>query len=325
MTTDGAAGRAPIKRLSRAEAVAVTAPFVAPTRLQLALRPWRRRLREYLLLTRMHRPIGTLLLLWPTLWALWIAAAGLPDLKILLIFVLGTFVTRSAGCVINDFADRDFDPHVRRTRERPLAARRVSPYEALGLFVVLMLVAFALVLQLDALTIRLSVIGAVLAITYPFFKRFFPAPQLYLGMAFGWGVPMGFAAQLGEVPRLGWLVFLVAITWAGVYDTLYAMVDRDDDRQLGIRSTAILFGDMDRAAIGVMQLIVLGGLVLVGQDLGFSRPYWAGLAVAALLFAWQQWLARDRSRDACFEAFLNNNYVGLAIFAGIAVEYALRG
>ena len=324
-TEEGTAVRV-VKRLSRAEAVAVSmaAPFVPPARWQLALRPWQRRLREYLLLTRMQRPIGALLLLWPVLWALWIAADGLPDFRILTIFVLGTLVTRSAGCVINDFADRDFDPHVRRTRDRPLAARRVSPYEALGLFVVLMLVALALVLQLNTLAIQMSVIGAVLAITYPFFKRFFPAPQLYLGIAFGWGVPMAFAAQLGEVPRVGWLVFLVAIIWAGVYDTLYAMVDRDDDQQIGIRSTAILFGDMDRVAIGVMQLIMLGGLALVGQGLGFGRPYWAGLAVAALLFAWQQWLARDRGRDGCFEAFLNNNYVGLAIFIGIAADYALR-
>ena len=312
------------KRLSRAEAVDVVTPVARKSRLQLAWLPWRRRLREYVLLTRMHRPIGTLLLLWPVLWALWIAGDGIPDFKVLGVFVLGTFLTRSAGCVINDFADRDFDPHVRRTRERPLAARRVSPYEALGLFGVLMLVAFVLVLQLDALTIRMAVVGAGLAITYPFFKRFFPAPQLYLGIAFGWGVPMAFAAQVGEVPRVGWLIFLVTVTWAGVYDTLYAMVDRDDDRVIGIRSTALLFGEMDRVAIGAMQLIMLWGLVLVGQGMGFGRAYWAGLAVAALLLAWQQWLARERQRDACFEAFLNNNYVGFAIFVGIAAEYALR-
>ncbi len=314
------------RKLSRAEAIAVTEQTHAPTRtpLQLALLPWRRRLHEYVLLTRMHRPIGTLLLLWPVLWALWIGGDGIPDFGVLLVFVLGTFITRSAGCVINDFADRDFDPHVRRTRERPLAARRVSPYEAIWLFVVLMLLAFALVLQLDALTVQMSVIGAVLAASYPFFKRFFPAPQLYLGIAFGWGVPMAFAAQLGEVPRVGWLIFLVTVIWAGVYDTLYAMVDRDDDRHIGIRSTALLFGDMDRVAIGAMQLIMLWGLWLVGEGLGFGRAYWAGLSVAAVLFGWQQWLARGRERDACFEAFLNNNYVGLAIFVGIAAEYALR-
>ncbi len=300
------------------------APFVPPTSMQLALRRLRRRLREYALLTRLHRPIGTLLLLWPVLWALWIAAGGFPGLRILALFVAGTLLTRSAGCVINDFADRDFDPHVRRTRDRPLAARRVSPYEALALFAVLMLAAFAVVLQLDLLTVQLSLIAAVLAATYPFFKRFFPAPQLYLGMAFGWGVPMAFTAQVGSVPRVGWLLFLITVVWAGIYDTLYAMVDRDDDRQIGIRSTALLFGDMDRVAIGVMQLIMIWGLALIGQGMGFGRPYWAGIAVAALLFGWQQWLARGRDGPGCFRAFLNNNYVGCAVFVGIAAEYALR-
>jgi 4-hydroxybenzoate polyprenyltransferase len=301
-----------------------TTPFVPPTPGQLRLRRLRRRFREYALLTRLHRPIGTLLLLWPVLWALWIAADGLPDLRILALFVAGTLLTRSAGCVINDFADRDFDPHVRRTRDRPLAARRVSPYEALVLFAVLMLAAFAVVLQLDLRTVQLSLIAAVLAATYPFFKRFFPAPQLYLGIAFGWGVPMAFTAQVGTVPRVGWLLFLIAVIWAGIYDTLYAMVDRDDDRQIGIRSTALLFGDMDRIAIGVMQLIMLWGLGLVGTGMGFGRPYWAGLCVAALLFGWQQWLARGRDGPGCFRAFLNNNYVGAAVFVGIAAEYALR-
>ncbi len=302
----------------------VAEPFVAPTLRELRALRLRRRLREYAQLTRLHRPIGTLLLLWPVLWALWIAADGLPPLRILAIFVLGTVLTRSAGCVINDFADRNFDPFVRRTRDRPLAARRVSPYEALALFGVLMLAAFVLVLQLDLYTVQLSLIGAVLAVTYPFFKRFFPAPQLYLGMAFGWGVPMAFAAQLGTVPRVGWLIFLVAVIWAGIYDTLYAMVDRDDDRMIGIRSTALLFGDMDRIAIGTLQLIMLWGLWLIGEGMGFGRPYWAGLSVAALLFAWQQWLARGRDRPGCFKAFLNNNYVGGAVFLGIAVEYVLR-
>ena len=311
------------ERLSRPDTKA-DMPFVPPTALQLALRRLRRRFHEYVLLTRLHRPIGTLLLLWPVLWALWIAADGLPDLRMLAIFVVGTLLTRSAGCVINDFADRDFDPHVRRTRDRPLAARRVSPYEALGLFVALMLAAFVVVLQLDLYTVQLSMIGAVLAVTYPFFKRFFPAPQLYLGIAFGWGGPMAFAAQVGTVPRVGWLIFLIAVIWAGIYDTLYAMVDRDDDRALGIRSTALLFGDMDRVAIGVMQLIMIWGLLLVGQGMGFGRAYWAGVGVAAALFAWQQWLARGRDGAGCFRAFLNNNYVGFAVFVGLAAEYALR-
>ncbi len=295
----------------------------APDAASLRWRRLRRSLHEYGLLTRLNRPIGILLLLWPVLWALWIAAGGVPDLKLLVIFVAGTVLTRSAGCVINDFADRDFDPHVRRTRDRPLAARRVSPYEALALFAVLMLAALVLVLQLDGLTIRLSLVAAGLAISYPFVKRFFPAPQLYLGIAFGWGVPMAFAATTGGIPKVGWLVFLVTVLWAGIYDTLYAMVDRDDDLLIGIRSTAILFGDMDRVAIGIMQLVMVWGLVLVGQNLDFSLPYYAGVVAAALLFGWQQWLARDRSRDQCFRAFLNNNYVGLALFLGIAGEYAL--
>lgn len=295
----------------------------APDAAALRWRRLRRSLHEYGLLTRLNRPIGILLLLWPVLWALWIAAGGVPDLKLLVIFVAGTVLTRSAGCVINDFADRDFDPHVRRTRDRPLAARRVSPYEALVLFAVLMLAALVLVLQLDGLTLRLSFVAAGLAISYPFVKRFFPAPQLYLGIAFGWGVPMAFAATTGGIPKVGWLVFLVTVLWAGIYDTLYAMVDRDDDLLIGIRSTAILFGDMDRVAIGIMQLVMVWGLVLVGQNLDFSLPYYAGVGAAALLFGWQQWLARDRSRDQCFQAFLNNNYVGLALFLGIAGEYAL--
>jgi 4-hydroxybenzoate polyprenyltransferase len=295
----------------------------APDAASLRWRRLRRSLHEYGLLTRLNRPIGILLLLWPVLWALWIAAGGVPDLKLLVIFVAGTVLTRSAGCVINDFADRDFDPHVRRTRDRPLAARRVSPYEALVLFAVLMLAALVLVLQLDGLTLRLSLVAAGLAISYPFVKRFFPAPQLYLGIAFGWGVPMAFAATTGGIPKVGWLVFLVTVLWAGIYDTLYAMVDRDDDLLIGIRSTAILFGDMDRVAIGIMQLVMVWGLVLVGQNLDFSLTYYAGVVAAALLFGWQQWLARDRSRDQCFRAFLNNNYVGLALFLGIAGEYAL--
>ena len=295
----------------------------APDAASLRWRRLRRSLHEYGLLTRLNRPIGILLLLWPVLWALWIAAGGVPDLKLLVIFVAGTVLTRSAGCVINDFADRDFDPHVRRTRDRPLAARRVSPYDALALFAVLMLAALVLVLQLDGLTLRLSLVAAGLAISYPFVKRFFPAPQLYLGIAFGWGVPMAFAATTGGIPKVGWLVFLVTVLWAGIYDTLYAMVDRDDDLLIGIRSTAILFGDMDRVAIGIMQLVMVWGLVLVGQNLDFSLTYYAGVVAAALLFGWQQWLARDRSRDQCFRAFLNNNYVGLALFLGIAGEYAL--
>jgi 4-hydroxybenzoate polyprenyltransferase len=282
------------------------------------------RWRDFVYLTRLHRPIGIFLLLWPTLWALWLASDGVPDMLPLVVFVLGTVLMRSAGCVINDFADRDFDPHVKRTRDRPLAARRLSPYDALTLFALLCIAAFVLVLQLNALAIQLSFIGAALTVSYPFFKRFFPAPQFYLGVAFGWGVPMAWAAQTGGIARTGWLLLLVAIVWAAIYDTYYAMVDRDDDVVLGLRSTAILFGDMDRVIIGVMQGIMLFGLALAGRAEQLGTPYWLGLAAAALLFVWQQWSTRERARDACFRAFLNNHWVGLAVFAGIAADFALR-
>ncbi len=283
-----------------------------------------RRWLDYVYLMRLHRPIGIFLLLWPTLWALWLAADGLPEPFILVVFVAGTVLMRSAGCIINDFADRDFDPHVRRTRDRPLAARRVSPHEALALFGLLCAVAFLLVLQLNALTVMLSFVGAALAVSYPFFKRFFPAPQFYLGIAFGWGIPMAWAAQTGAVPRTGWLLLLVSVVWAAIYDTWYAMVDRDDDAALGLRSTALLFGELDRVVIGVMQAMMLFGLVLAGRIEQLGAPYWAGLGVAAALFGWQQWRTRDRARDACFRAFLNNHWVGLAVFAGIAGDFALR-
>ena len=284
---------------------------------------WNRQLRDYAQLMRLHRPIGILLLLWPTLWALWIASAGRPDPTILVIFVLGTIVMRSAGCIVNDLVDRDFDPHVKRTRDRPLAARRISPYEALVLFALLIAIALWLVAQLDEFTIRLSVLGAALTITYPFFKRFFPAPQIYLGVAFGWGVPMAFAAQAGNLPRVAWLLLMAAVVWATIYDTEYAMVDRDDDRALGLKSTAILFGEMDRLVIGALQAMMLFALLLVGRLQEFGLWYSVSVAVAAALFAYQQWLMRERDRDGCFRAFLNNNIVGLAIFGGIAAQYAL--
>jgi 4-hydroxybenzoate polyprenyltransferase len=285
--------------------------------------PWLRRARAWVQLTRLDRPVGIGLLLWPTLWALWIAARALPDgtripaLKLLLVFVAGTVVMRSAGCVINDFADRDIDPHVKRTRNRPLATRQISPYEALGLFGGLVAVALLLVLQLDRTTVLFSLVGAALTVSYPFMKRFFPLPQFWLGAAFGWAVPMAFVATLGEVPRLGWMMFIVTLLWAGVYDTQYAMVDRDDDVKLDVHSTAIAFGDLDTVLIGVMQAMVLGGLLLVGRAAGLAWPFFASLGVAAALFAWQQWLIRNRERDGCMKAFLNNNWVGLVVFAGI--------
>jgi len=283
-----------------------------------------RRLREYVLLTRLDRPIGILLLLWPVLWALWLASNGLPEPKLLVIFVLGTVLTRSAGCIVNDLADRDFDPHVSRTHSRPLAARRVSPHEAVALFVVLSLLAFALVWQLDARTIALSVIAIGLMLSYPLFKRFFPAPQAYLGIAFGWGVPMAYMATQGTVPLEGWLLFVVAVVWAVIYDTFYAMVDRPDDLKLGLKSTAILFGKADLVIVALCQLAMLAVLVFVGVRRGLDAYYFIGLASAAALFARQLWSSRQREPGACFKAFLNNNYVGFAIFAGIAIATVQR-
>lgn len=284
----------------------------------------RRRLRDHALLMRLDRPIGILLLLWPTLWALWIATGGLPETRLLVVFVLGTVLTRSAGCIINDFFDRDLDPFVQRTRERPLAARHVSPQEALAVFAVLMLAALALAVQLDPGTVRMAVVAAALMVSYPLFKRFFPAPQAWLGIAFGWAVPMAFMATLGAVPRIAWLLFLMTVVWACIYDTLYAMADREDDRRLGIRSTALLFGSMDLLAVGCLQGLMIFGLWLVGRQAEFGAGWLAGLAVAALLFAWQLWIARTRKPADCLRAFRLNNHVGLAVFVGIAVEHALR-
>jgi 4-hydroxybenzoate polyprenyltransferase len=288
--------------------------------------PLLRRITWHVQMMRLNRPVGIGLLLWPTLWALWIAARGphnvptAPSLKLLVIFVAGTIVMRSAGCVINDFADRNIDPQVKRTRGRPLALRLVSPYEALAAFGVLILLALWLVMQLDARTVRYAMVGAALTVSYPFMKRFFALPQFWLGAAFGWAVPLAFVATLGGVPRLGWLLFIVTVLWAAVYDTLYAMVDRDDDLKIGVQSTAIAFGDMDKLLIGVMQVMVLAGLAFTGHSLQFGWPFWTGLTAAALLFGYQQWLIRNRERDACFRAFLNNNLVGLVVFAGILAE-----
>jgi 4-hydroxybenzoate polyprenyltransferase len=284
-------------------------------------RLWRR-MCEYALLARLDKPIGTWLLLWPVLWALWVAGNGRPSQKLLIIFTAGVLVMRALGCIINDLADRNIDPHVKRTRERPLAARRVSPYEAIALFIALGLVAVWLVTRLNVLTMKLSIVGAVLTISYPFLKRFFALPQLYLGISFGgWGVPMAFAAQLGVLPRIAWMLFIAAVIWAVVYDTIYAMVDREDDLKLGLKSTAILFADMDKLMIGILQVLMLFALALAGRDMHFGHWYYAGLAAAALLFACQQWLIREREPAACLRAFLNNNYVGMTIFIGLALQY----
>jgi len=286
--------------------------------------PLRRRLREYTRLMRLDRPIGIWLLLWPVLWALWIASNGHPDERLFVIFVLGTFVMRSAGCVMNDFADREFDPHVRRTADRPLAKQSVSPAEALGLFAVLALVALALVIPLNRPTQVLALIGGILAVTYPFLKRFFALPQAYLGLAFSWSVPMAFAAQTGELPVVAWVLFVAGVLWTTAYDTIYAMVDREDDLVIGIRSSAILFGRADRLIVAGLQAGALALLALAGHLAGLGRWYWLGLAIAAASSLHQQYLIRNRDPDDCFRAFLNNNLFGLAVFGGILLDYLFR-
>ena len=282
------------------------------------------RLIQYARLARLDRPIGNFLLLWPTLWALWIAGQGRPEPLVLVVFVLGVLVMRAAGCVINDFADRNLDGHVERTQARPMATGRVSEAEALALFVALCLVAFALVLLLNRLTIYLSLVGVALAATYPFMKRYTYLPQVHLGAAFGWAIPMAFAAETGTVPAVAWLVFLAAVVWATIYDTMYAMVDRDDDLVVGIKSTAILFGDHDRLIIGVLQVIMSVILVTVGLRAGLGEPYYWGVGLAALLFAYQHLLIRERRREDCFRAFLNNNVYGGVVFVGLALDFIYR-
>ena len=275
---------------------------------------------DYVRLMRLHRPIGILLLLWPTLWALWIAAHGTPDLHILFIFVAGVVLMRSAGCVINDYADRDFDVHVARTRDRPIAAGRVTPTEALVLFFVLCLVALALVFTLNTLTIQLAVVGALLAATYPFLKRYTHLPQFYLGVAFGWGIPMAFAAQTGAIPLVGWVLLAANVCWAVAYDTLYAMVDREDDLKVGIKSTAILFGRYDRMMVFLFHILALTLLVLSGARAGLSLGYYVGLVAGLALALYQQYMIRDRGRDECLRAFQNNNWFGAAVFAGVLLQ-----
>jgi 4-hydroxybenzoate polyprenyltransferase len=282
---------------------------------------------DYARLMRLDRPIGIWLLLWPTLWALWIGGRGRPDAKIFIIFVAGTVLMRSAGCAINDYADRSFDPRVARTQDRPLAAGRISTLEALMLFAVLSLSALMLALQLNKSTLLFAAMGGFLAISYPFVKRFLSVPQMYLGVTFGWGIPMAFEAQLEQVPRVAWLLLLANVLWVTVYDTMYAMVDRDDDVKIGVRSTAILFGDSDRHIIAVLQIMTLLALYLVGRIIHLGYWYDAGLLAGAAFFVYQLWLIRARDRDGCFRAFLNNNYFGMSVFVGMALEYqfALKG
>ncbi|MEA3242849.1 MAG: 4-hydroxybenzoate octaprenyltransferase [Pseudomonadota bacterium] len=282
------------------------------------------RLIQYSHLMRLNRPVGIYLLLWPTLWALWIAGEGHPDLLVIFVFVSGVVLMRSAGCVINDYADREFDPHVERSRDRPIAAGRVKPKEALALFTVLCLGAFGLVLLMNELTIWLSLAGVILAASYPFMKRYTHLPQVYLGAAFGWAVPMAFAAQTGSVPKLAWLLFVATVLWATVYDTMYGMVDREDDIKIGVKSTAVLFGEADRTIIAIIQLLFLGALLLIGQAADLGGYYYFGVLLAAALSIYQQYLIRNREPEYCFQAFLNNNWLGAAVFSGLVLHYLVN-
>ncbi|MFK3662245.1 4-hydroxybenzoate octaprenyltransferase [Scandinavium sp. NPDC088450] len=279
------------------------------------------KLLAYHRLMRTDKPIGALLLLWPTLWALWVATPGVPPLWILAVFVAGVWLMRAAGCVVNDYADRKFDGHVKRTAHRPLPSGDVSEKEARGLFVVLVLLSFLLVLTLNKMTILLSVAGLALAWVYPFMKRYTHLPQVVLGAAFGWSIPMAYAAVSETLPLSCWLMFLANICWAVAYDTQYAMVDRDDDLKIGVKSTAILFGKQDKLIIGILQVAVLALMAAVGWMSGLNWEFYWSIFVAGALFVYQQKLIKDRERDACFKAFMNNNYVGLVLFIGLAMSY----
>jgi 4-hydroxybenzoate polyprenyltransferase len=278
-------------------------------------------LRNYAQLMRLDKPIGIWLLLWPTLWALWLAGEGHPNGGVFIVFVLGVVVMRSAGCVLNDFADRNIDPYVERTRSRPIASGAIAPAEALLLFVALALIAVGLAAMLNRPAQLLAAVAAGLTVIYPFIKRFVSVPQFFLGAAFGWAVPMAFAAQTGETAQLAWLVFGTALIWAVIYDTYYAMVDREDDLKVGVKSTAILFGDADLFIIGGLQLLLLLALVFIGNMAELGAWYYASVFIAALLMAYHQWLARNRQPSACFAAFLHNHYIGMIVFIGIVLHY----
>lgn len=281
-------------------------------------------LRNYGKLMRVDKPIGFWLLLWPTLWALWLAGEGAPDQGLFVIFVIGVFIMRSAGCVLNDFVDRKIDPYIERTRTRPLATGAVAPLEALTLFVALGLIAIGLASMLNPQAQLLAVVGAALTIAYPFIKRYVSIPQFVLGAAFGWAAPMAFAAQTGGTPELAWLVFGTAAIWAVIYDTFYAMVDREDDLKIGVKSTAILFGEVDLFVIAGLQLLMLLALALIGYRAELGFWYYFSVLIAATMMAWHLWLARDRQPAGCFEAFLKNHQVGMVIFIGIALHYTFN-
>lgn len=275
----------------------------------------------YAQLIRLDKPIGILLLLWPTLIALWIAAEGWPDPLVLFVFVMGVILMRSAGCAINDYADRDVDSKVERTKNRPLAAGKISKREALYVFATLSVTAFGLVLLMNKLTILMSLVGIALAVSYPFMKRYHYLPQVHLGAAFGWAAPMAYTAQANEITTLTWLIFLATILWATAYDTMYAMVDYDDDIKIGVKSTAILFGDQDKLIIGLIQALLIFNLLLIGQRAELGTFYYLGVAAASCFAIYQQYLIKDRKRELCFKAFLNNNWFGLVLFSGVFLDY----
>jgi 4-hydroxybenzoate polyprenyltransferase len=283
------------------------------------------RLRQYAVLVRLNRPIGILLLLWPTLISLWVAAQGWPDTRVLIVFILGVILMRSAGCAINDYADRDIDGSVARTKDRPLVSGKVSEKEALLVFATLSICAFGLVLLMNRLTIMMSLVGAVLAASYPFMKRYHFLPQVHLGAAFGWTVPMAFTAQANELTPVTWLLFLATVLWTTAYDTMYAMADREDDLKIGVKSTAILFGPLDKKIIGVIQAMLIMALLLIGQRAELSGFYYTGVVAASVLALWQQYLIRNRDPALCFKAFLNNNWFGLVLFIGLVLDYQFKG
>ena len=279
------------------------------------------RIKNYLLLIRLNKPIGIFLLLWPTLWALWLAAEGFPNNKIFIVFLFGVFLMRSAGCILNDIADKDFDKFVARTKNRPLASNKLSSIEAFIFASCLIFAAFLLVLTTNTLTVQLSFIALILAGIYPFLKRHTYLPQIFLGLAFGWSIPMAFAATIASIPKIAWLLLIVNILWTVVYDTIYAMVDREDDLKIGIKSTAILFDDADRFIIGIIQALVIIALIVVGKQASLNLPYYLSIAFGCILFIYQSYLIKDREPKKCMQAFMNNNWFGLVIFIGLFINY----
>lgn len=284
----------------------------------------RERLEQYALLIRLDKPVGIFLLLWPTLWGLWIAAKGIPDVKVLIVFILGVILMRSAGCVLNDIADRKYDPHVSRTKMRPLASGRVSASEALIVALCLIFIAFLLVLTLNWLTVQLAFIAVMLAGIYPFMKRYTYLPQFFLGLTFGWSIPMAFAAQTGGVPQIAWLLLIANVLWSVVYDTMYAMVDKEDDLKIGVKSTAILFDDADRVIIAIIQSLVLVTLFMVGKQAQLGVGYYISLGIAACFFIYQLSLIWNRKPEHCMKAFLNNNWFGMTVFIGLVFNFIIN-